>query len=333
MPASTAGTNLNLIDFAKQLDPDGTSADIAELLSATNEMLEDMTWKQGNLPTGDRATFRSDIPAGTWGRINQGTAISKSTTEQIDFACGFLEARAAIDMRLLDLYDDEAKALTNLSRAFIEGMSQQAQTAFLYENQANNSERITGLAPYYSTMVTANAPSGRNVLQGGGSGNTNTSVYLIVWDENTITGVIPKNGTAGLNMRDLKEQRVLDAAGNPYQARELLYKWDMGLEVLDWRYGVRICNIDVAALTKNAATGADLIDLMTQAIEQIDNIGRGKAAFYCNRTVRSFLRRQMNNKSNVWLSREEIAGKRCIAFDGIPIRRVDMLLNTEATVT
>ena len=85
-------------------------------------------------------------------------------------------------------------------------------------------------------------------------------------------------------------------------------------------------------LTKNAATGADLIDLFIQLVELPPNLSMGRVAIYCNRTVRSFMRRQMNNKSNSHVTPGEIGGKRVVMFDEIPIRRVDSILNNEARV-
>lgn len=331
--AAIGNTNLTLIDLAKRMDPDGKAAAIAELLSAKNELLDDMLWSQGNLDTGDRYTIRTGIPSATWRRINQGTQPTKSTTAQIDLACGSLEARAQIDTKLLDIANDPGSLLMSESAAFIEGMSQQCASAMIYESQATNSERITGLAQYYSSVSTGTSLSATNVIDAGGSGSDNTSIYLVVWDANTICGIVPKNLSSGIRMKDLGEQRVLDASSNPYQARELLFQWDLGLKVKDWRYGVRICNIDISDLTFNAASGANLVDLMVRALERIDNLGAGKAAFYCNRTIREYLRRQLMNKSNVWLNRETIAGKPVLTFGDIPVRRVDALLNTEARVT
>ena len=79
--------------------------------------------------------------------------------------------------------------------------------------------------------------------------------------------------------------------------------------------------------------GADLIDLMTQAIELIPNTGMGRAALYMPRKLRSFLRRQITNKvAASTLSMDEVAGKKVVTFDGIPCRRTDALLLTEARV-
>jgi hypothetical protein len=58
----------------------------------------------------------------------------------------------------------------------------------------------------------------------------------------------------------------------------------------------------------------------------------GRPVIYCNRTIKSFLRRQITNKENVNLTLDNVAGKKVLAFDSIPVRRVDAILNTEAEV-
>jgi hypothetical protein len=56
---ATLGANvLTLADFAKRVDPDGKVPSIVELLSQSNEVLQDMLWMEGNLPTGHRTTVR-----------------------------------------------------------------------------------------------------------------------------------------------------------------------------------------------------------------------------------------------------------------------------------
>jgi hypothetical protein len=90
--AALASTLPTLIDVAKRTDPDGTLATIAELLSQTNEMLTDMPFFEGNLPTGHRTTVRTGLPAVAWRLLNGGVVPSKSTTAQIDEQTGMLEA-------------------------------------------------------------------------------------------------------------------------------------------------------------------------------------------------------------------------------------------------
>ena len=62
---STIGTKLTLADWAKRVDPDGKTSAIVEMLNETNEILDDMIWAEGNLPTGHRTTIRTDLPSVT----------------------------------------------------------------------------------------------------------------------------------------------------------------------------------------------------------------------------------------------------------------------------
>ncbi len=79
---ATLGTNvLTLADWAKRLDPDGKVPMIVELLEQTNEVLLDMQWVEGNLPTGHRTTVRTGLPGIAWRLLNQGVQPSKSTTK------------------------------------------------------------------------------------------------------------------------------------------------------------------------------------------------------------------------------------------------------------
>jgi hypothetical protein len=77
---------------------------------------------------------------------------------------------------------------------------------------------------------------------------------------------------------------------------------------------------------------------MQQSLELIPNLGAGRAAFYGNRTVRGFLRRQIGNKiAPSTLSIEQITRANGMlqhvpALDGIPFRRCDALTNTETAV-
>jgi hypothetical protein len=328
--ATLSTTNPTLADLAKRTDPDGKIDSIVELLSETNEVLSDMTFMEGNLPTGHRTTIRSGLPSATWRKLNYGVQPSKSTTVQVTDSCGMLEAYAEVDKALADLNGNSASFRLSEDRAFLESMNQTMATTLFYGDTGTDPEKFMGLAPRYSAT---SAESGDNIVLGDGSGSDNTSIWLVVWGPNTCHGIVPKGSTAGLKHNDLGEVTLEDAAGGRYQGYRTHYKWDVGMTLRDWRYVVRIANIDVSNLTKNAASGADLIDLMVQAAEKIPNLGLGRPVFYGNRTISSYLRRQITNKSNVQLNMDEVAGERVMTFDGIPFRRNDAILNTEATVS
>ncbi|MDH7973690.1 hypothetical protein QH494_15975 [Sphingomonas sp. AR_OL41] len=330
---------LTLADWAKRLDPDGKVPAVAELLSQSNEILEDAVFKEGNLPTGHRLTIRTGLPAVFYRMINQGVPTSKSLTAQIDEACGILEARSHIDVELAKLNGNTDEFRLSEDSAFIEAMNQTMAGAMFYGNPATDPRQFLGLQTRYSLSTAGN---GTNIMKAGGAGSVNTSIYLVVWGENTVFCPFPKGSMAGLMQQDLGEESVPDANGNFYQALRALYQWKNGVAVKDWRYVVRICNIDTTDLvgqsgTQATAAATNIINLMSRAIDRIPNLSMGRAAFYANRTITSMLRIAALNKSSAALSVQEALtqfGAPTVEtrFLGIPVRKVDQLLNTESTV-
>jgi hypothetical protein len=332
---------LTLADWAKRLDPDGKVPAIAELLSQTNEILEDAVFMEGNLPTGHRSVIRTGLPTVYWRSINQGVPTSKSTTATVDDACGMLEAYSEVDKDLAMLNGNTPAFRLSEDAAFLESMNQTQADCMFYGNPANDIRQYLGLAARYGTI--SGAANGQNILDAGGSSTDNTSIYLVVWGENTVFCPFPKGAKAGLIHEDLGEDTVTDASGGKYQALRTHYQWKNGLTVKDWRYVVRICNIDVSdllAMTNGQALSAstNLIKLLSRAIDRIPNLGAGRACFYANRTVTSALRLHALEKSSSVLAIQEALNQfgkpsQNLTFQGIPVRKVDRLLNTESRVT
>ncbi len=331
--AALSVTNPTLADVAKRMDPDGKIDTIVEILNETNEILEDATMIEGNLPTGHRTTIRTGLPTPTFRKLYGGVQPTKSTTVQVTDNTGMLEAYAEVDKALADLNGNNAPFRLSEDRAHLEGMNQKYVDTLFYGNEGTEPEAFTGFAPRFNSTSASN---GENVILGGGSGSDNTSIWLVVWGPNTCHGIYPKGSVAGLTMTDKGQVTIedVDGSGGRMEAYRTHYRWDCGLTVRDWRYVVRICNIDKSALTKDAASGADLTDLMAQACEMIPSLGMGRPAFYCSRTIKSFLRRQIASKvSSSTLTMEQVGGKSVVTYDGIPVRRTDALAPDEATIS
>lgn len=312
------------------LNPGGKIDKIVELLGRTNEILEDMVYVEGNLPTGHLSTIRTGLPEVAWRLLNYGVPNGKAQTAQVTDTCGMLEAYSEVDKRVAGLNGNTAEFRLSQDKAFVEAMNQAMATTLFYGDTRTNPERFLGLAPRFSDAV--NAGNKEQLVNGGGSGSDNTSVWLVVWSPETVHGIYPKGTTAGIDHQNLGEVTLFDAAGNKYQGYRGHYEWHTGLVVADWRYVVRICNIDVSNLISGSGA-ADLVNLMIEASERIPSLRMGKAAWYCNRTVRTALRKQIIAKSNVNLTWDSVAGKRVLAFDEIPVRRCDAILSTEAAIS
>ena len=139
--------NPTLLDLAKRTDPDGSIATIVELLNQNNEILDDMTWVEGNLPTGHRTTVRTGLPAPTWRKLYGGVQPTKSTTAQVTDNTGMLEAYAEVDKALADLNGNTASFRLSEDMAHIEGMSQEMADTLIYGNEGSEPEAFTGLSP------------------------------------------------------------------------------------------------------------------------------------------------------------------------------------------
>ena len=329
MPA-LAVNNPTLLDVARRTDPDGKIATIVELLNQSNEVLTDMSFVEGNLETGNKSTVRTGLPSPTWRKLYGGVQPTKSTTAQVQDSCGMLEAYAEIDKALADLNGNTAAFRMSEDSAHIEGMSQTMANTLFYGNEGSTPEAFTGLAPRFNSLSAQNAD---NIVSAGGTGTDNTSIWLCVWGPQTGFGIYPKGSQAGLQMTDKGQVTIenVDGAGGRMEGYRTHYRWDAGLTIRDWRYFVRIPNIDVSDLDTLANT-KNLINWMIAASERIPSFGKGRACWYVNRTIREKLRLGILEKVSSNLSWETVEGKRVMTFDDIPVRRTDALLNTEARV-
>lgn len=347
--AVLATGQLTLLDWAKRQDPNGSTPAVAEVLSQTNDILEDAVFREGNLPTGHRVTIRTGLPTVYWRALNQGVPTSKSTTAQVDEACGMMEARSHVDAKLAQLNGNTASFRLSEDRAFIEAMNQQQAQTLFFGNPGTDPKQYLGLASRYSLGPVSNTVSGQNVLLAGGgtngaaSGTDNASIYLVVWGEDTVFCPFPKGSTAGLKHRDLGEEAVSDGNGGFYQALRTLFQWDSGLVVRDWRYVVRIANIDVSdwlgvtgTQAPTAATNA--VKMMSRALDRIPNFSLGRAAFYMNRSLYSGLRLQALERSQNVLTIDKAltqfgTSANWLSFQGVPLRKVDAMGIAETGVT
>jgi hypothetical protein len=337
--ATKSAKVLTLLDHAKRLDPSGKTGKIVELLSQTNNILDDMMFKEGNLPTGEQTEIRTGLPLAFYRLMNAGTPSSKSTTVQITENAASLVARSTVDKDVAELNGDLAQFRMSEADAFVEAMSQtQAQT--LCYGTAANPEEYVGFIPRYNDLSAANA---QNIIDAGGTGSDNSSILLVGWGENKIFGVFPKGSKAGLTHQDLGLDDVTDADGNEYQAYKDIWTWKNGLVVKDWRYGVRIANIDVSDLialtgTQALTAATSIIKLMSRSIDRIPSPESANLAFYVNRTVASHLRIIALEKSSSAVTIEPAINQfgnniREMRFLGIPVRLTDRLTEAEAQVT
>lgn len=350
LPASL-GRN-TILDIARSFGPDGKVAVLAELLNQSNEIISHLPFIEGNLPTGHKAVVRTGLPTVQLRSFYKGVKVSKSGRATIEDVCAMAEGRNEIDKDLADLNGNTAAFRLSEGIAFVEAMNQTFAQQIIYGDTSTNPDGVLGLTPRYNSL---SAQAGANIIDAGGSGSDNTSVWLVVAGENTITGIYPKGSQAGLTQQDLGEIDAFDDNNDRFRAYAEIWKWKFGLHVKDWRYAVRIANVDVSDLKGMTGTQADtaatyLPYLMAQAMQKIPSMGMGNAFFMASRGTKGQMAVLAMKRSSGFMTVSDAAnqfgkvapgyaagsgtgingGK--INFLGVPILTVDQILSTEARV-
>lgn len=341
MTTLSSSNTPTLLDVLNSIDPSGKAYRIAEVLSQQEEVLEDMVWVEGNSTDGHKDAVRTSVPTPTFRAINAGVPPTKGGSTTIEESCALLEDFSLVDRELALRFPGGVDAYRlQEAKPHMQGMTNKMASTVFYGNATTNVNSFTGLAPRFNTLTTGTNLAGGQAIDAGGTGSNLRSVWLVGWSPQTVFGLYPKGTEGGLMHEDMTNSEhgktLSDANGDKYVGYEDHWLWRCGLMVKDWRYVVRIANIDLTALKLDASSGPDLQDLMIQAVELIQDTNGVRPAFYIPRAVRTFFRRQLMAKSNLnlsWGDPSSISGKKVMMFDEIPVRRTDALNTAETAIS
>lgn len=327
-----------LLDLAKMLDPDGkTLAQIVPILNQDNEILPRLRWQESNGTWSHRNTYHTSLPTPTWSKINGSVTPAKGTTGQSTDGMGEMQGYSQVDPILADASGNVNGFRMRYDAMQMQGMAHEFAQTLFYGNADVVPEEFTGLSARYAASGTSSlkTETAENILNGGSSDTDNTSIWIVCMDSDTpgVAGIYRPGSQAGIKMTNKGLQTVAIGDGSFAERYVTHYRWSCGVTVPDWRKNVRICNIDISALTKNAASGADLLDLIMQGLELLPSGAQSSAMILGNRTVSSFLRRQSRNATaSSTLGYETVAGKPVLTVGGVPFLRCDALINAETAV-
>lgn len=338
--AGLGNTYLQLIDVMKRSGADGSvEANVVEALHTLNPVMKDANVLTCNRGTKHMSVIRTGLPSISWGALYKGIPQSKSTTQQVEDTTGFMEGLSSVDKRLLDISADPAGVRMSEAQPFLEAMSQEFEESFFYSDVGTSPRKFHGLAARY------NKAANPNVVDGGGSGSDNTSIWFVTYGDHATSLIVPEGIAAGVVREDKGEQRVTDDDGNPYYVKEEMFTQHVGVCVKDWRFNARVANIDVSDVIAGSVV---INDLMRKAYYKLEGrrnynkdnggsiIGATRTVIYMNRTILEALDAEGSNAGSadnfIRLRPMEIQGEEVMTWRGIPIRDTDNLLNTEARV-
>lgn len=332
--ATIGNSFLNLIDIAKRTDGQRNLAPVIEALHTLNPLMQDAFAVECNQGTKHLTTTRTGLPAVTWGRLYQGIPQSKSTTQQVEDTTGFVEGRSSVDERLLEISKNPGAVRMSEAQPFLESMAQEVQTNFFYADTATTPERFKGVGARYNTLANP------NVIDGGGAGSDNMSIWAVTWGANQTRLIYPEGTAAGVRRTDRGSQQVADDLGNYYFAKVEEFRQHLGVSVGDWRFNGRVANIDVSLLQAGTTDPYALLNKLYWSLQgrRNDKVGNGgmitagRTVIYANRTFLQALDNATTNDSKVQLRPSEVEGREIMTYRGIPMRETDALINAEALV-
>lgn len=337
MPTSTAYNNtLSLADILNLKNPDGSEARVAEVLEEYNPMLQDIPFEEGNTQTGTVITRRSSIGEAYWRRLNSGVGKGISRTTQVTETCGIMETYTEVDKKLVKMSSNPNSFMVQQARGQMEAMSQEMARTFLYGNSYREPEKFLGFMPRMSTLNNKYRNGHPIVLDAGGtSGGSLASILIVGWGEGKVTGIYPKGSNAGLEYEDLGQHTAQDDNGKQFEILRSHWTWEAGLAVHDYRYVIRIANIDVKELDYNdEASLKKLYNLMIDAYSMIPVGSSPNLKAYAPRSVWAYLSKLANANSNRDVTTPVNDSSRLVSnILGVPLKMMDAMLDTEAQVT
>lgn len=317
---------LTLMDLKNRMAPgDASLASVAEVIAQENEALDDIPWVNGNLLTGDVFLKRSAKPRAQVRKINEGIEASASKTEAHTETCIELASRGIVDMSVLKLAPNAAKLLLSENRPHIGVLGEDLCASLFY---GADPAGIVGFATRYNKL------SSPQVINAEGIGNNLASIYIVKWDPEEVTGIYPKNSTAGLETIPQSNVYVKDKDGKEFLAHVTEYKWFTGLKVRDQRYVARVCNIDRHALLTDEAARQKLFEYLIIAKNKVRRVTQGRVVMYVDPDIFSMLEIAAFQKANLALGYANITGDtRILKFAGIPIKCNDCQAEPEKKVS
>lgn len=331
---ATNGTSyVTLADMAAQTTPDGSLASkIISRVARQNDLLSILPFTKGNRSDGDQIVQLTTLPTIGYIKINKAPTFSKGGHTQVTNTVGIIKTLNKVDPELAGRYPNPSQYRLNSDVSFSEAIRQQAASDIVYANKATTPEKFDGLAQRYATVNTVRNNPGYYMLDGGGSGSDNLSIWVAKVGSEGLHGIVGKEGNPGLTTKDKGMQWLNDADSNPMEWMVTEFRWELGIQVANPGSVVRICNIDKSALTSETSAAA-LSKLIYVAMEMLEDVP-GQGVILMNKTARAHLGIQASTVARFASPTQKgTFVEKVPEIGGWPVLLMDTLTSAEATIT
>lgn len=330
--ATVGNTYMTLADAYRLQGPLKGKARIIEMLAQYNPAVKDATVTECNMGEEHFTSVRTGLPEPTWRKLYQGVQPTKGNTAEVKDSTGMAEDWSEVDCKLVDKQKNPAVFRLNEAKAHLQGMTNTVEEMIWYGDQATNPAAFTGLGPRMNSL---SAGTGSQIIDAGGTGSDNMSIWFVTWGEEHCQLLYPEGSAAGLQRDDKGKQTKEKNDGSLYDVYREKFTWDVGLTLRDFRGVSRVANIDVSDLNRDPVDGgAYIADKMIDAYYALQNpgMGTGRTFVYANKTGMKFLHKQALSDKNVNLTLETVNGMPTTKFLMHEIHRADALLETEERI-
>ena len=308
--------------------------DVAEVLNETNDIIADAHVEQANDITSHVVSRRTALPTVTWNKVGNGWSATTGLVQQARETIGMLKARYQCPDDVMRLQPNPSKFRMQQERGYIESLGQEVANTLIYGGITPSTgtltpapEEFTGLAARYASLSTSQTTYVAN--NGDSSAADDTSIWFIQWGPGKVYLVYPRNsGQVGIKKEDKGMQLVSGDNSLDLWAHITEFSWDVGLCIEDGRSVKRLANI--------SATSGDTWTLDEDKIIETRNnfkYTQGMIYMYCNEQTFTQLQILAKDKNNVHWTESNPFGKPQLYFQDMPVRRLDAIVNTEASLT
>jgi len=340
MATLATGTDLTLAELVNREDPNGQMAQLVDVISETNKIVQDATWIECNDGTKHEDTRTLTEPSGTERLYDEGVTREAGRTEPVIEPVCMLDGLSVVDAAKLRHTPDELASRLMEDQFFLRGMSKTFCTRLFDGNRTTNARQINGINSSVRDYAALSSDYTYDNAGGAASVTANkTSMYIIQWGMKKVNLIYPRNDPNGdmrygIKMEDFGKDLIADrnVGTKSYPAWRTWFECHFGIFIHDPRCIKRVVNIS----TTNIDSVDDFSfneDYLIDAVVDLEYDGDG-AVIYCNRTVMGQIWKRAKDKANVNFTVDrDPFGKPIAMFQTIPIKRVDKITSVQATIS
>jgi len=334
MSATDMTSPISLKEWANRKAPGNQKLQvIVETLSQKNSIVDDLVWEEANNGLSHVITQRTYEPQPSERMINLGVPVTSSRTKQVSEISSAMEDYSEIDEKLYDLFPDKNQGRFDEDVAHLAGFRKTMAQRLFYGAGYNG--QIKGLANRFNAIDNVSVFDNS---EGNGSVTANkTSLWILQWGKKTVNCFFPQNTSdLGIKMKNNGRVQIRKTDGDGVERVHYVYQTqfdlNLGLAIHDTRAVMRLANISTSNIdgVDDFSVNEDLLIDMLTYLEYTEGV---KTAIYCNRVVMSQLRKTFKDRININHDLKDPLGLPVLDLDGIPIRRVDQITNTEGLIS